>query len=142
MRLTKDLRFYFERLENHTAFIRDRQNPGHRSWQHDSSILYSMLTQDYAVVSRFVDPLTEKLVVVVAGMGRDGTSAAGEFVTDPRYLQMLASRAPKNWEKKNLQVVLAPTWFAATPAHRASSRPTSGNEEPVVCRLEPTAPTL
>jgi hypothetical protein len=47
------------------------------------------------------------MVVVVAGMGRDGTIAAGEFVTEPRYLEMLASRAPEHWEKKNLQVVLA-----------------------------------
>ena len=46
------------------------------------------------------------MAVVVAGMGKDGTSAAGEFVTDPRYLQMLADRAPKGWERKNLQVVL------------------------------------
>jgi len=54
-----------------------------------------------------IDPLTEKMVVAVGGMGRDGTLAAGEFITEPRYLEMLASQAPKNWEKKNLQVVLA-----------------------------------
>jgi hypothetical protein len=107
MRLTKDLRFFFERAEDHTGLIRDRQNPSNRSWFHDPGVLYSKLTQDYAVVSRFLDPLTEKMVVVVAGMGRDGTIAAGEFVTEPRYLEMLASRAPEHWEKKNLQVVLA-----------------------------------
>ena len=28
-------------------------------------------------------------------------------VFEPRYLEMLASRAPKHWEKKSLQVVLA-----------------------------------
>jgi hypothetical protein len=59
------------------------------------------------VVSRFLNPLTEKMVVVVGGMGRDATVAAGEFVTDPKYLEMLASRAPRNWGRKNLQVVLA-----------------------------------
>jgi hypothetical protein len=107
MRLTKDLRFYYERQEDHTGLIRDRQNPANRNWFHDPNILYSKLTQDYAIVSRFIDPLTEKFVVVVGGMGRDGTIAAGEFVTEPRYLEMLASRAPKHWEKKNLQVVLA-----------------------------------
>jgi len=107
LRLTSELRFYFEHHEDHTGLIRDRQNPENRSWSHDPGVLYSNVTQDYAIVSRFVDPLTERMVVVVAGMGRDGTLAAGEFVSEPRYLEMLARRAPKHWEKKNLQVVLA-----------------------------------
>lgn len=107
MRLTEDLRFFFERQPNHTALIRDRQHPENRNWLHDPGILYSNFNQDYAIVSRFVNPLTEKMVVVVGGTGRDGTIAAGEFVTEPRYLEMLAARAPRDWEKKNLQVVLA-----------------------------------
>jgi hypothetical protein len=108
MRLGTELRFRYEHNDHtHTGLIRDQQNPSTRVWIHDANIPYSTLTQDYAVVSRFLDPLTEKMVVVVAGMGRDGTIAAGEFVTDPRYLEMLASRAPRNWERKNLQVVLA-----------------------------------
>jgi len=108
MRLDRDLRFTYEwNDETHTGMIRDREDPSNRSWIHDPSTPYSTLTRDYAVVSRFLNPLTEKMVVVVAGMGRDGTIAAGEFVTDPRYLEMLASRAPKHWERKNLQVLLA-----------------------------------
>jgi hypothetical protein len=105
IRLTNDLRFTFEQHEDHTGMIRDRQNPSNR-WTYDPNVPYSKLTQDYAIVSRFVDPLTERMVVVVGGTGRDGTLAAGEFVTEPRYLEMLASRAPKHWDKKNLQVVL------------------------------------
>jgi len=54
-----------------------------------------------------MDPQAERMVVVVAGMGKDGTAAAGEFVTGPRYLETLASAAPQNWERKNLQVVIA-----------------------------------
>jgi hypothetical protein len=108
MRLDKELRFTYEwNDETHTGMIRDRQDPSNRSWLHEPSIPYSKLTRDYAVVSRFLNPLTEKMVVVVAGMGRDGTIAAGEFVTEPRYLEMLASRAPKHWDRKNLQVLLA-----------------------------------
>jgi hypothetical protein len=105
---TNYLRFRYEwNDQTHTGLIRDRQNPSSPGWTHDPGVPYSTLTQDYAVVSRFLDPLTEKIVVVVGGMGRDGTIAAGEFVTEPRYLEMLASRAPRNWERKNLQVVLA-----------------------------------
>ncbi|SPE33931.1 conserved hypothetical protein [Candidatus Sulfopaludibacter sp. SbA3] len=108
MRLDDDLRFTYQmNTYTHVGMIRDRQNPSNHSWVHDPSVLYASISQDYAVVSRFLDPLTEKMVVVVAGMGRDGTIAAGEFVTEPRYLEKLASRAPAHWDRKNLQVVLA-----------------------------------
>ena len=108
MRLGADLRFRYEwNQQTHIGVIRDRQNPSNQSWIHDPSIPYSTVIQDYAVVSRFLNPLTEKMIVVVGGMGRDATVAAGEFVTDPKYLEMLASRAPRNWGRKNLQVVLA-----------------------------------
>jgi hypothetical protein len=108
LRLNANLRFRYEwNGQAHTGLIRDQQNPSGRVWIHDPSIPYSTLTQDYAVVSCVLDPLTEKMVVVVGGMGRDATIAAGEFVTTPRYLEMLASRAPRHWERKNLQVVLA-----------------------------------
>jgi hypothetical protein len=108
MRLDHDLRFTFEWNEDsHTGRIRDRQDPSNVSWAHVPSLPYASVTRDFAVISRFLNPLTEKMVVVVAGMGRDGTIAAGEFVTEPRYLEMLASRAPKNWDRKNLQVLLA-----------------------------------
>ncbi len=108
LRLDTDLRFTYEtNSETHIGVIRDRQNPSNRGWIHNPGLPYSSVFQDYAVVSRFLDPLTEKMVVVVAGLGRDGTIAAGEFVTEPRYLEMLASRAPRHWDRKNLQVVLA-----------------------------------
>lgn len=108
MRLNADLRFRYEwNPQTRIGVIRDRQNPSSQSWIHDPSIPYSTVIQDYAVVSRFLNPLTEKMVVVVGGMGRDATIAAGEFVTEPRYLELLASRAPRNWAHKNLQVVLA-----------------------------------
>jgi hypothetical protein len=108
MRLNTELRFSYRwDNETHTGTIRDKQNPDNHSYVHNPSIPYAQLTKDYAVVSRFSDSLTEKFVVVVGGMGRDGTIAAGEFVTDPKYLGMLAERAPAHWERKNLQVLIS-----------------------------------
>jgi hypothetical protein len=108
MRLNKDLRFTFEwDAETRTGIIRDRHNPSNRSWALNPGMPDSKISRDYAVVSRFLNPLTEKIEVTVAGIGHRGTIAAGEFVTQPRYLEMLASRAPRNWERTNLQVVLA-----------------------------------
>ncbi len=67
---------------------------------------YSQFTEDYAIISRFVNPLTERMVVVVAGMAKDGTMAAGEFVTEPQYMETLARHAPADWDKRNVQVVI------------------------------------
>lgn len=107
MRLSDQLRYTFQRVPgSKDGLIGDRQNPSRPLWHHSPSQPYSQIFQDWAIVSRFVDSRTEQMVVIVAGMGKDGTAAAGEFVTDPRYLQMLANRAPKGWERKNLQVVL------------------------------------
>jgi len=108
MRLENQLRYTFERdAENPGGFIRDRQTPSKVMWAHHPEMPYSRIAFDYAIVSRFVDSRTEQTIVVVAGMGKDGTIAAGEFVTEPRYLETLASQAPKGWERKNLQVVIA-----------------------------------
>ena len=108
MRLENQLRFTFERQAGTLrGFIRDRQNPAKTDWTHDPEQPYSRIPEEYAIVSRFVDSRTEQTIVVVAGMGKDGTMAAGEFVTQPRYLEMLAAAAPKGWERKNLQVVIA-----------------------------------
>lgn len=107
MRLEESLRFVFEKDEaTQATYIRDRQTPSHRRWKGDPTMPYSRYTEDYAIISRFVNPLTERMAVVVAGMAKDGTMAAGEFVTEPQYMEELARRAPIGWQKKNLQVVI------------------------------------
>jgi len=57
--------------------------------------------------TRVVDARTEHAVLVLAGCGRDGTTAAGEFVSEPKYLETLAGQAPRGWSRQNLQVVIA-----------------------------------
>ncbi|MDE3167529.1 MAG: hypothetical protein KGN36_17135 [Acidobacteriota bacterium] len=108
MRLKEDLRYTFEREPGNAAAteIRDRNHPGQVRWRVDAATPYSQIAQDYAIVSRVTDPLTEKIVVTVAGMTKDGTLAAGEFVTEERYLAQWAARAPAEWERRNVQVVL------------------------------------
>ena len=62
--------------------------------------------EDYAIVSRVFDSKTGELLIAAAGITQYGTRAAGEFLTSPRLLAELATRAPKDWPKKNLQAVL------------------------------------
>jgi hypothetical protein len=63
--------------------------------------------RDYAIVARFTDPTTGNLSVVVAGIGRGGTIAAGEFLTEPDELAELKRAAQAAGDKKNMEIVLS-----------------------------------
>ncbi len=107
LRLSGQLRYSFERdSENQFAWIKDRQNPSKRDWIVAMHAPISNVNEDYALISRFWDPTTEQMVVVAAGIGIYGTMAAGEFLTDPTYLSNFADQAPRNWDRKNIQVVI------------------------------------
>jgi hypothetical protein len=108
MKLDEHLRFYFATDPATGAHvIRDRNNPARVISKGPESLPYSAVKEDYAIVSRYLDPLTEKLVITVAGIGKDGTLAAGEFVTESKYLEMLDARVGKDWQARNVQVLLA-----------------------------------
>jgi hypothetical protein len=106
MRLVEPLRFYFL-ADNGRWRIVDRQRPSQRDWYVDFRQQYSTLTQDFALVARFRDPTTDQILVVVAGIGENGTVAAGEFVTTPEFLERLSKLLPKGWRKNNVEAVLA-----------------------------------
>jgi len=106
-RLTGDLRFTFEGDPgDETCWIRDRQNPTRMDWKVANLMPYSQLIEDYALISRVWDATTDRLIVVVAGIAKDGTLAAGEFLANPTYMESIAKKAPRDWERKNLQVVI------------------------------------
>ncbi len=108
VRLTNRLRFVLALdTASATTWIQDNQNPTRRDWAVHWPPGGSDHTEDYAVISRFFDPNTGRLVVAIAGISGIGTMAAGEFVTDNRLIETLAARAPANWEHRNFQVVLA-----------------------------------
>jgi len=106
IRLTGAQRFTFEQDEE-SRWIADRQNPARKNWAVNLTTPLPKLTEDYALISRVLDPTTDRMLVVAAGLRGYGTTAAGEFLTSPEYLASIAKGAPKNWEHKNLQVVLA-----------------------------------
>jgi hypothetical protein len=107
LRLTQPLRFHFANNPEMTRmWIADRQDPNQTNWVRDSSRATKEAYDDYAIVARFIDPNTDHLVIVAAGLGHGGTMAAGEFLTGSRYTDELMRRAPKNWEKRGIEVVL------------------------------------
>ncbi|MBZ5724311.1 MAG: hypothetical protein LAP87_04880 [Acidobacteriia bacterium] len=106
MRLVDPLRFHFVRFDG-SAGIEDRNHPAQRGWFVECREPYSQLTQDFAIVARFRDATTGETIVVVAGIGENGTIAAGEFVTSPAFLEGLSKQLPAGWSRKNVEAVLA-----------------------------------
>jgi hypothetical protein len=65
------------------------------------------MTKDFALITRIIDPNTDRILVTVGGLWGYGTLAAGEFLSDPKYMETLDRQAPDGWHKKNLQIVLS-----------------------------------
>jgi hypothetical protein len=110
-----DLRFYFEHdSKTNRDFIRDRQNPANRDWNAENSPAPKKLPEDYALAMRFRNPTTEQTVIVSAGITEYGTQAASEFLTTPEYFAEAVKRAPKDWQRKNMQIVLSAKVMSGT----------------------------
>jgi hypothetical protein len=62
--------------------------------------------EDYATVSRILDSKTGSVLVTIAGICQSGTQAAGDFITNPELVAEFTKQAPKDWNRKNLQIVL------------------------------------
>jgi len=109
LRLTKPLRYHFANNADMTEFsIVDGNAPSQKRWVVNR--LQQMSTnnyRDYAIVARFTDVTTGKLAIVVAGVARGGTIAAGEFLTDPGNLAQLARILQNSGGKKNVELVLS-----------------------------------
>jgi hypothetical protein len=107
MRLTGQLRFGFDHnVETRRSWIVDKQHPGAIKWFHHMSAPFSNVQEDYAIISRVVDPTTGRFVVTASGLAKFGTEAAGEFLTSPAYMDQISRLAPKGWERRNMQFVI------------------------------------
>ena len=107
LRFTAPLRFHFANNPEMTQFwVEDRQRPDKREWLLDRSQQETGTYKDYAIVTRGLDPNTGHFVVVVAGIARGGTIASGEFLVDPHHMEELMRAAPKDWDHKNIEIVL------------------------------------
>jgi hypothetical protein len=55
------------------------------------------------------------VVVVIGGLYTYGTQTAGEFLTDPKLMEAIATQLGPNRTEQNLQVVLGTTVTDGTP---------------------------
>jgi hypothetical protein len=117
MRLTTDLRFYFEQGSSGISMvIRDRRDLNRKDWAGSRNWpAPADLASDYAIVSRAFNPTIEQTFVSVAGASGYGTYAAGEFLTNEDYFAAALHDAPPDWYRKNMQVVLSVKVISGTP---------------------------
>jgi hypothetical protein len=116
LRLTGPLRFSFARNpETHVSWIQDKDTPQAVKWFHEMMGPLANVQEDYAIISRVVDPTTGRVVVTVSGLAKFGTEAAGEFLTNPVYMQQISRQAPRGWERRNMQLVIRANVVGRSP---------------------------
>lgn len=100
------LRFTFDRgsSDKDPPRIKDTFNPS-RSWTL-MHIFPDPQSEDYAIITRTFDPVTREPFVSLAGLHSFGNQIAGEFISQDSSWEEVARRAPRGWEKMNLQIVL------------------------------------
>jgi hypothetical protein len=102
LRLVEPLRFHFSSEPDQS--IVDKMQPQVR-WSRDPGVSYSS-ADDYALVARYRDTTTDSWVVVLAGIGRNGTEAAAEFASSPHYMQLLRDQLGIGFDARNIEAVL------------------------------------
>jgi hypothetical protein len=104
LRLVRPLRFHFVEDQGPAEIIVDATQP-QTHWERDSSLPYSS-ADDYGLVARFRDPTIDGWVMVLAGLGRNGTEAAAQFATSPHYMQLLKDSVGSSFANRNIEAVL------------------------------------
>jgi len=99
IKLTQGLYYRLNPYPQGSGSIYDTSN-GHE-WT------YTPHSQDYAIVARFQDPTTHQLVMIGAGIGEPGNSAAGDFITNPELLQAAMKKIGDNLSHGNVELVLS-----------------------------------
>ncbi|MEP6716823.1 MAG: hypothetical protein ABJC09_14725 [Terriglobia bacterium] len=108
LRTADQLRFTFRKdSELDTGMVYDSQHPGNSGWKLVKYWPNWDMPVDYAIVTRIVDATTGRPVIIAAGLTQYGTNGAGEFLSNEDYFSEAARRLPKDWQKKNLQIVLS-----------------------------------
>jgi hypothetical protein len=117
LRLTKSLRYHFANNPEMTELgVVDSNAPNSTRWMvHRQQQMATNNYSDYAIIARFTDSTTGKVAIVVAGVARGGTIAAGEFLTDPDNLAQLMRAAKAAGNKQNMEIVLSTQIIGGEP---------------------------
>jgi hypothetical protein len=108
LRMLRPLRYHFANNSDMTMFsIVDGSQQNQARWVVDrGQQIATNNYRDFAIVARFTDDTTGEPTLVAAGIGRGGTIAAGEFLTDADLLKAVRDQRPSA-KTKNVEVVLS-----------------------------------
>jgi hypothetical protein len=106
LQMTSNLRFVFAEQDGHFRIQEQSPSGRARSWVLGPQ---GEIVEDFAIVTRLLDSKTGQVVIAAAGLGANGTQAAGEFISRRDYLEEAFRTAPSDWPKKNVQVILQTT---------------------------------
>jgi hypothetical protein len=108
LRTAGQLRFTFNKDgERDIGMVHDSQHPENTEWRLTNYWPNWDVPVDYAIVTRMTDTTTDRPVIIAAGLTQYGTFGAGEFLSNADYFSEASRKMPKNWQKKNLQIVLS-----------------------------------
>jgi hypothetical protein len=110
--ISKELRFYIDGEQ--AGMITDRGQNTEWYPRHLTKDLHT--DEDYAIVSRFFDPGTRAMIVLVSGATQYGTEGAAMLVTNADLLRNALHDRPPGWQTKNLQIVLHLKVIGNSPA--------------------------
>jgi hypothetical protein len=103
LQMTSNLRFVFAENDGNFAIEEQGHPETRRHWQTNAA---GEIVKDYAIVTRLLNSKTGQVLISAAGIGANGTQAAGEFISSEDYLERAFRNAPADWSKKNVQVLL------------------------------------
>ena len=117
VRLGANLRFQFKEdfSTGQKESIEDSKNPGNRSWSVDMLAPSENVSMEYALITRAFNQSTGQWWIGAAGLTGIGTRAAQQMLLDPKEMTALSKQLPRDWDRKNLQVVLAIEMVKASP---------------------------
>lgn len=114
LRVTEKLRFGFDDKGGVGKLV-DRKSSPQVSWTFQRDASGRKLVRDYAIVARIHDNTTGQPVIIIAGILGEGTEAASEVLYNPTYLDLLLQKAPKNWDRMNLEALIETNVFENNP---------------------------
>ena len=117
MQLTSNLRFRFMDDDAQDRHIYDT-TPGGRHWRQIRNEQKQVI-HDFGLVTRLLDSKTGQFTITIGGIAAVGTQASAELVSNPDYFRVALQGAPKDWERKNMEIVLETTVTdaIASPPH-------------------------
>jgi hypothetical protein len=116
LRLTEDLRFSLINDGPTTRGVRDRDHGNGLTWSIPGASQGWIADEDYALVTRRADPSTGQTVISAGGIATYGTQAAGDFLATPALFREALGSAPRDWSRKNIQIVLQVKVAEGTPS--------------------------